>query len=101
MIRSALEERFLALVASAGLPTPRTNVRLAGFEVDALWPEHRLVVELDGAASHRTATAFAADRRRDAALQVARYRIVRFTWQDVAERAGDVVATLTALLRQP
>ncbi len=99
MIRSALEERFLALVASAGLPTPRTNVRLARGRRPVA--RARLVVELDGAASHRTATACAADRRRDAALQVARYRIVRFTWQDVAERAGDVVATLTALLRQP
>ncbi|MDP9400262.1 MAG: hypothetical protein M3P39_04800 [Actinomycetota bacterium] len=36
--RSALEERFLALVAGAGLPRPRTNVLLHGFEVDVLWP---------------------------------------------------------------
>ncbi len=101
MTRSALEERFLALVASAGLPTPRTNVRLAPASRSTPCGPSTARRRVDGAASHRTATAFAADRRRDGALQVARYRIVRFTWQDVAERAGDVVATLTALLRQP
>jgi len=95
--RSELEERFLALVADAGLPRPRVNVRVEGFEVDFLWPDRRLVVETDGVATHLTPAAFEADRRRDAALQVAGFRIVRFTWRQVTEEPGDIRATLRAL----
>ena len=42
LTRSELEEAFLALVERAGLPRPRINARVCGFEVDAYWPEHRL-----------------------------------------------------------
>lgn len=45
LTRSEAEERFLALVRAAGLPPPRTKVRLQGYEVDFLWPRERLVVE--------------------------------------------------------
>jgi very-short-patch-repair endonuclease len=96
--RSELEERFLALVADSGLPCPQVNARVEGFEVDFLWPDRRLVVETDGAAAHLTPTAFEADRRRDAALQVAGFRIVRFTWRQVTAEAGAIGATLRALM---
>ena len=48
LARSWLEERFLDLVLAADLPRPRFNAPATGFEVDALWPDARLVVELDG-----------------------------------------------------
>jgi Transcriptional regulator, AbiEi antitoxin len=50
--RSEAERRLLSLLRRAGLPSPRTNVRVAGHEVDALWPHQRLVVEVDGFAFH-------------------------------------------------
>jgi hypothetical protein len=46
--RSALEDRFLSLIAD--LPQPTVNTRIAGIEVDFAWPGR--VVELDGPA-HR------------------------------------------------
>ena len=96
--RRELEERFPALVTRAGLSRPLVNARVAGHEVDFLWPDHRLVVETDGAATHLTATAFEHDRRRDAELLLAGYRVVRFTWRQVTERADTVARTLSALL---
>jgi len=99
--RSELEERFLALLGAAGLPRPAVNATVAGLEVDVLWPAHRLVVELDGAATHLTPTAFEEDRRRDAALQAAGYRVVRFTWRRVAREPRAVAAALHALLAGP
>lgn len=100
--RSVLEDRFLALIARAGLPRPRVNARVAGFEVDFLWPERRLVAETDGASAHLTPTAFGRDRRRDAALQVAGFRVVRFTWRQVVHDPHVVASTLSALTaRQP
>lgn len=67
-------------------------------EVDFLWPEHRLIVETDGAAAHLTPTAFEDDRRRDAELTTLGYRVVRFTRRQVVEQARVIVATLEVLL---
>jgi hypothetical protein len=96
--RSELEERFLALVAEAGLPRPVVNAQVAGHEVDFVWPRQRLVVETDGAATHLTPTAFEEDRRRDAALQVAGFRVVRFTWRQITDDGPRVVDVVCALL---
>jgi len=46
-------------------------VRVLGREVDALCPEQRLIVEIDGFAAHGTPAAFERDRARDAQLAVA------------------------------
>jgi very-short-patch-repair endonuclease len=96
--RSELEERFLALVAGAELPRPRVNATVVGHEVDFLWPAPRLIAETDGAAAHLTPTAFDEDRRRDAALAVAGFRVVRFTWRQVARHPDGVAETLSVLL---
>jgi hypothetical protein len=69
--RSEAERRLRALVKTAGLPAARTNARVAGLEVDALWRDQKLVVEVDGYAFHRTREAFERDRRRDARLLLA------------------------------
>lgn len=99
--RTELEDRFLQLVHDAKLPTPRVNVTLHGYEVDFLWPAQRLIAETDGAATHLTATAFEADRARDADLLVHGYRVVRFTWRQVAYQPRRVAATLGGLLEPP
>jgi very-short-patch-repair endonuclease len=101
LTRSELEERFLALVERFRLPRPRVNARVAGLEVDFLWPAERLVAEADGAAAHITATAFERDRARDAALAVAGLRVVRFTWRRVVAEPAAVARTLRALLGAP
>ena len=97
--RSELEERFLALVARDGLPRPEVNATVEGFEVDFVWREARLAVETDGAATHLTPSAFEEDRRRDAVLQIAGFRVVRFTWRQVVHQPKAVAKTLLALLR--
>lgn len=66
--RSVLEDRFLPLLRKHGLPIPRINVHLAGERVDAFFPDHHLIVELDGWGTHGTRQAFRADRRRDFAV---------------------------------
>jgi very-short-patch-repair endonuclease len=93
-----LERKFLELCRAAGLPAPAVNVVIAGMEVDVVWREARLVVELDGHEFHRTRAAFERDRRRDAALQVAGYRVYRVTYRELAEDAVGVMATARALL---
>lgn len=96
--RSELERRFLDLCRSANLPLPAVNVTACGFEVDMLWARQRLVVELDGYAFHRSRRAFEQDRVRDAALQVAGYRVLRVTSRWLAEEPGEVVRAVRSLL---
>lgn len=105
--RSELEDRFLELCKRGKLPTPRMNrhVQAAGrlIEADALWPDHRLVAELDSARFHRTARAFHDDRRRDAALIAQGYVVVRLTWERIAHEADAVLDELrrSLALRAP
>jgi hypothetical protein len=58
--RSELERRFFRLCDDAGIPRPAMNLFVAGYEVDAAWLEHRLVVEVDSFEFHRTRAAFEA-----------------------------------------
>jgi very-short-patch-repair endonuclease len=69
-----------------------------GYEVDAYWPEHKLVVELDSWEFHRGRTAFERDRERDAVLQAAGYRVVRITWRRLTEHPTQTAALLKALM---
>jgi very-short-patch-repair endonuclease/predicted transcriptional regulator of viral defense system len=97
-----LELRFLTFLDAAKLPRPRINARvelpLDRPEVDCLWAEHRLVVELDGFDTHRTRRSFEADRARDRTLQVAGYRVVRVTWRHLTEESRLLAAQFRALL---
>jgi len=99
--RSDLEERFLALVASAGLPRPRVNEDRGPSCADFLWPELNLVVETDGARTHNTDTAFHADRRRDVDLKVAGLETVRFTWDHIQNDPRWVERALRTLTASP
>jgi hypothetical protein len=96
--RPSLERRFLALCKREYLPPPDVNVWLAGFEVDVLWREQRLVVELDGYAFHSARVAFERDRIRDAAIQLAGYRVLRVTHRRLEAEPGAVVEAVRSLL---
>jgi very-short-patch-repair endonuclease len=102
IVRSELEHRFLELVRAAGLPTPETNVKITArgrtYEIDCLWREQRVAVELDGRAAHARITAFEPDRRKDAALNAFGLRPLRFTWLRVSREPADVIAELDATL---
>lgn len=96
--QSELEDRFLALIRAAGLPEPELNVLVEGELVDALWRDQKLVVEVDGWGYHRSREQFETDRRRDAKLQVAGYRVIRLTQQRIDTEPRAVAAQLLALL---
>ena len=89
---------LLDLVEAAGLPRPRTNVKVGEWEVDALWEAQRLVVEVDGFAYHSTREAFERDRRKDAELLARGYRVLRVTWRQLVEEREATVAMLVRAL---
>jgi very-short-patch-repair endonuclease len=92
--RSELEERFLRLCDDHGIPRPETNTRIEGYEVDFVWRDRRLIVEVDGYEHHRSPTAFAADRERDVVLTGMGWRVMRFTYEHVTRCAAWVAGAL-------
>ncbi len=97
--RSDAEKLLKRLCRQAQLPMPKTNAIVAGYEVDAYWPEHNLIVEVDGYGTHKTRAAFERDRRKDAALTAAGHRVVRITWRRLTTEPIPLSAQFGALLR--
>ena len=101
--RSEFEDAFTEFARQYGLPAPITNTRLHGYEIDALFPAERVIVELDGAEFHLDRDAFESDRDRDATLLAVGYVTVRLTWERLkqapareAERLHKILAARRA-----
>ncbi len=100
LTRSEAEERFLALIRSGGLPAPKVNGVVCGYEVDCFWPKQGLVVEIDGREYHSSDPMFEGDRRRDRRLTAAGLRVIRITWTQLVRESNAVLVQVTqALLR--
>lgn len=100
--REELEARFLAFLEGSGFPRPLLNawLTIAGrrYQADCLWPEQKVIGELDGFATHGTRAAFEEDRDRDRRLVAAGYRGMRVTWSQLHEIPTEIAADLGALL---
>jgi very-short-patch-repair endonuclease len=69
-----------------------------GKELDMLWPQDNLIVELDGYQGHRTRRAFEEDRRRDAKHLLAGLHTLRVTDRWLAREPDDLERTIKQLL---
>jgi very-short-patch-repair endonuclease len=97
--RTDLEAVFLSLCRRHRLPMPAVNAGVDRYEVDFLWPNVQLIVEVDGWESHRTRSAFEEDRARDARLAVLGYEVMRFTWRQIRDDRAGVARMIRSLLR--
>ncbi len=100
--RNELEEAFLVLIDRHELPRPRMNAHLAVrgrfYEIDCLWEDRRVAIELDGGGAHRTKRAFQKDRERDRILTAERYTAARITWHQITETPSEVASDLQLIL---
>lgn len=96
--RSDMEAAMLQVCIDFTVPRPQVNRYDKDREVDFRWPDHRLVVEVDGWATHKTRRAFEDDRARDRALLAEGWRVARFTWSDVMRHPHRVATELRRLL---
>jgi very-short-patch-repair endonuclease len=95
---SPLEDRFAVFVTTHRLPPPQTNVLVGKDEVDALWPDARLIVELDSWEFHAHRAAFEKDRDRDTDHLLAGYRTIRVTHRRLSEEPDRLAGQIRALL---
>ena len=98
--RSPLEIRFSAFVRQHKLPLLLQNVHVLGHEVDALWPDAKLIIELDSWEYHGHRAAFERDRARDPKLMIAGYRTIRVTHRRLDREASQLAAEIRQLLAQ-
>jgi very-short-patch-repair endonuclease len=98
LTRSEAERRLLKLIRAANLPAPHTNAMIGPFEVDFVWLDEQVIIEVDGFAFHSSRAAFERDRARDRALQTAGCVVLRITWRQLVREPEAVVAALAAAL---
>jgi very-short-patch-repair endonuclease len=96
--RSDLEILFAETCRAHDLPTPRINQPVAGKEVDFLFADERLIVEVDSWRYHKTRRAFEDDRARDVLTTAAGYRTLRFTDRQLTGRPEHVANAIHAVL---
>ena len=104
--KSELERSFRQLLKPASdIPSPSFNALTEGetgtHEVDALWEDHKLAVQLDGFAFHRTRRDREKDALSDADLELAGYRVMRLTWDDVTVNGERTLRRLRLALCLP
>jgi very-short-patch-repair endonuclease len=81
--RSDFEDLFLAFARRFNLPVPLVNTKVAGYEVDILYPAEKLVIELDSYEFHRDRRSFVRDREKGAALAAEGFLTVYETWDRI------------------
>ncbi len=94
--RSGLEDAFQRFLQRHGLPRPLINVIVAGYEVDAYWPAHGLIVELDDYATHGDRASFQSDRDRDLAHAALGIRTLRLTHESLTGATAAILREMLA-----
>jgi hypothetical protein len=98
-----LETEGMRIIARAGLPTPRCQVKQLKHgggiaRVDLFWDDAKVAVELDGHGTHATRRQRQASAERASRLKLAGWDVVAFTYEDVVERPDYVVEAIQAHL---
>ncbi len=95
---SGAERVLVRLLRDAGISGWRLGYVAAGAVLDLAFPEARVAVEVDGWAWHAGADRFRADRRRQNAVVLAGWTVLRFTWDDLMNRPDNVLTQIRASL---
>lgn len=101
--KSDLEEALLEIIDRHRLPRPFRNMDVetpkGKFEFDMVWPEQRLVIEVDAPSTHGTRKKMLSDRRKDRGLILAGWTPGRVMEEDIAEEHS-LVRELRELLER-
>ena len=98
--RSALEDTFRRFTARHGLAMPVIGAILThnGREVDALFVEQKLIIEVDSWAFHSSRASFERDRAKDADALAHGYRTLRVTNERLSLDGADEAARIERIL---
>jgi very-short-patch-repair endonuclease len=69
------------------------------FQVDAVWPEGKVCVEVDGRRFHAKAEQFCRDRQRDFEMMVSGYLVLRIPHDEVVDDSQKALEKVRAMVR--
>jgi very-short-patch-repair endonuclease len=98
--RSPAERRMLRLLREAGMTGFETNARICGYEVDLLWRDVGLAVEIDGWDAHSGRTAFERDRLKVATLNANGITVMPITGRQIGDDPVGAVGRLRRALAE-
>lgn len=78
--RSGSEVQALIVLRDAGIAMPKVNSKVAGEEADLYWPQHRLIIEIDGGPFHQDR---GEDARKERLWRAAGNRVFRIPSGDI------------------
>jgi Protein of unknown function (DUF559) len=103
--RSDLEDATLELFRSFSVPEPECNAWVSDgeklVEVDFVWRESGVIVEVDGWRYHQSRWRRRQDAAKTTALEAQGWRVRRFSEFEVAGTPAQVAATTLAAIRGP
>jgi very-short-patch-repair endonuclease len=104
LAESPLESLARACLLGGGVPSPQLQavIRDAGgwsARVDMLWPEQRVIVEVDGRVKYRDdGRSLWREKRRQERLERLGYRVVRILWSDLEREPEVTISRVLAAL---
>jgi putative AbiEi antitoxin of type IV toxin-antitoxin system/uncharacterized protein DUF559 len=96
--RSVFQHLYRAFLERSGLPIPQFEAAWHGFEVDALYERHKLIIELDGYRDHQLPDRFEQDRRRDALALELGFATLRITYRRLTQEPTQLADQHRAIL---
>jgi very-short-patch-repair endonuclease len=96
--RSHAERLLVQLLKGANITGWKTNYPVAGYLVDVGFPTQKVALEVDGFAFHSTSEEFHHDRKRQNAIALAGWQVLRFTWLDLTEYPDRVIAVIRSAI---
>jgi very-short-patch-repair endonuclease len=92
--RSEAERLLIRLLRAARITGWRANYPVAGYKVDVGFPKQKVAIEVDGFAFHSDSEDFHTDRKRQNAIALGGWQVLRFTWLDLTEYPDRVIAEI-------
>jgi very-short-patch-repair endonuclease len=96
--RSGGERAMLGLLREAGITGFECNARIHGYEVDFLWRQRGLALEVDGWDGHSGRVAFERDRLKAATLSAHGVAVMPVTGRQIRDDPSGVLARLVGAL---
>lgn len=97
--QSEAERLLIRLLRAAKITGWRANYPLAGYRIDVAFPRQKVAIEVDGFASHSSPEDFHKDRKRQNAIALLGWQVLRFTWLDLIEYPERVIAEIKSAIR--
>lgn len=97
--RSGPEDRFVSFCKTYGLPEPQINSTPFGRESDMLFPDEKVIVEIDDWGTHNSHHSFEDDRDRDTTAAEHGYLTIRITTTRLKNHPDQEAARLHRILQ--